>query len=37
VNTLTGEGVFKALDGARVIVDVFNAPDWDDDAVMHFF
>jgi uncharacterized protein YbjT (DUF2867 family) len=37
VNTLTGEGVSEALDGARVVIDVSNAPDWGDDAVMHFF
>src|SRR4051794_22787410 len=37
VNTLTGEGLSEVLDGARVVVDVSNAPDRDDDAVMHFF
>jgi uncharacterized protein YbjT (DUF2867 family) len=37
VNTLTGEGLSEALAGARVVVDVSNAPDWEDDAVMHFF
>jgi uncharacterized protein YbjT (DUF2867 family) len=37
VNTLTGEGLSEVLDGAQVVVDVSNAPDWDDDAVMHFF
>jgi uncharacterized protein YbjT (DUF2867 family) len=37
VNTLTGEGVSEVLEGAQVVVDVSNAPDWDDDAVMHFF
>ena len=37
VNTLTGEGVSEVLHGARVVVDVSNAPDWEDDAVMHFF
>jgi uncharacterized protein YbjT (DUF2867 family) len=37
VNTLTGEGLSEVLSGARVTVDVSNAPDWDDDAVMHFF
>ncbi|MFL5946491.1 MAG: NmrA family transcriptional regulator, partial [Gaiellaceae bacterium] len=26
VNTLTGEGVAEALDGAAVVVDVANAP-----------
>jgi uncharacterized protein YbjT (DUF2867 family) len=37
VNTLTGEGLAEALDGARVVVDVANAPVWDDAAVMDFF
>jgi uncharacterized protein YbjT (DUF2867 family) len=37
VNTLTGEGLSEALDGAQVVVDVSNSPDWADDAVMHFF
>jgi uncharacterized protein YbjT (DUF2867 family) len=37
VNTLTGEGLSEALEGAEVVVDVSNAPDWEDDAVMHFF
>ena len=37
VNTLTGEGLAEALQGAHVVVDVSNAPAWDDDAVMEFF
>ena len=37
VNTLTGEGLTEVLEGAEVVVDVSNAPDWQDDAVMHFF
>jgi uncharacterized protein YbjT (DUF2867 family) len=37
VNTLTGEGLPEVLEGAQVVVDVSNAPDWDDDAVMNFF
>jgi uncharacterized protein YbjT (DUF2867 family) len=37
VNTLTGEGLSEVLEGAQVVVDVSNAPDWEDDAVMHFF
>ena len=37
VNTLTGEGLSEVLEGAEVVVDVSNAPDWEDDAVMHFF
>jgi uncharacterized protein YbjT (DUF2867 family) len=37
VDTLTGEGLAEALEGARVVVDVANAPAWDDAAVMDFF
>jgi uncharacterized protein YbjT (DUF2867 family) len=37
VNSLTGEGVAEALEGAQVVVDVANAPDWDDAAVLDFF
>jgi uncharacterized protein YbjT (DUF2867 family) len=37
VNTLTGEGLAKALNGAQVVVDVSNAPSWEDKAVLEFF
>jgi uncharacterized protein YbjT (DUF2867 family) len=37
VNTLTGEGLAEALEGAQVVVDVANAPVWDDQAVLDFF
>jgi uncharacterized protein YbjT (DUF2867 family) len=37
VNTLTGEGLAEALKGATVVVDVSNAPSWEDNAVMKFF
>jgi uncharacterized protein YbjT (DUF2867 family) len=37
VNTLTGEGLAEALEGAQVGVDVANAPAWDDAAVIDFF
>lgn len=37
VNTITGEGLAEALKGASVVVDVSNAPDWEDTAVMKFF
>ena len=37
VNTITGEGLAKALTGAQVVVDVSNAPSWDDKAVLEFF
>ena len=37
VNTLTGEGLAEALEGAQVVVDVANAPSWEDKAVLDFF
>ncbi|HVT27397.1 MAG TPA: SDR family oxidoreductase [Lacipirellulaceae bacterium] len=37
VNTLTGEGLAAALAGTAVVVDVSNAPSWEDRAVMEFF
>ena len=37
VNTITGEGLASAFEGAQVVVDVSNAPVWDDAAVMEFF
>src|SRR6185369_15104425 len=37
VNTLTGEGLAGALKGAEVVVDVANAPSWEDKAVLEFF
>ena len=37
VNTITGEGLAEALTGAQVVVDVANAPEWEDKAVMEFF
>ena len=37
VNTITGEGLTEALAGAQVVVDVANAPSWEDKAVLKFF
>ena len=37
VNTITGEGLAKALTGAQVVVDVANSPSWEDTAVLDFF
>ena len=37
VNTITGEGLAEALKGAQVVVDVANAPSWEDKAVLEFF
>jgi len=37
VNTITGDGLADVMAGADVVVDVSNAPVWDDDAVREFF
>lgn len=37
VNTITGEGLAEVLAGADVVVDVTNAPSWEDKAVLEFF
>jgi uncharacterized protein YbjT (DUF2867 family) len=37
VNTLTGEGLAEALEGADVVVDVSNSPSFEDRAVLEFF
>ena len=37
VNTFTGEGLAETLTDAQVVVDVANAPSWEDKAVMEFF
>jgi len=37
VNTLTGEGLAEALEGAEVVIDVSNAPNWGDAEVLDFF
>jgi uncharacterized protein YbjT (DUF2867 family) len=37
VNTITGVGLADALAGAEVVVDVANAPLWEDKAVLEFF
>jgi uncharacterized protein YbjT (DUF2867 family) len=37
VDTFTGKGVAKAVTGAQVVVDLANAPQWDDKAVLEFF
>jgi uncharacterized protein YbjT (DUF2867 family) len=37
VNTVTGEGLPQTLAGAQVVVDVANAPSWEDKAVLAFF
>ena len=37
VNTITGQGLAEALQGASVVVDVSNSPSFEDAAVMEFF
>jgi uncharacterized protein YbjT (DUF2867 family) len=37
VNAITREGLAEAVDGADVVVDVANAPNWEDQAVLEFF
>jgi uncharacterized protein YbjT (DUF2867 family) len=37
VDSVTGEGVWQALSGADVVIDVTNSPSFDDDAVLTFF
>jgi uncharacterized protein YbjT (DUF2867 family) len=37
VNSVTGEGLGDALEGASVVVDVTNSPSWEDAAVLKFF
>src|SRR6476646_9364539 len=37
VNTLTGQGLADALQGAAVVVDVSNSPSFEEKAVMDFF
>ena len=37
VNAITGDGIPEALAVAQIVVDVMNAPAWEDAAVMKFF
>ena len=37
VNTLTGQGLAAALDGASVVIDVSNSPSFEDAAALEFF
>jgi uncharacterized protein YbjT (DUF2867 family) len=37
IDALTGEGLAASLAGAQVVVDVMNAPSWEDQAVLEFF
>lgn len=37
IDSITREGLAAAMDGAQVVVDVANAPSWEDQAVLAFF
>src|SRR5262245_56031450 len=37
VNSITGEGLTTAMAGAQVVIDLANAPSWEDQAVLAFF
>ena len=37
VNTITGDGLAEALEGAEAVIDVSNSPSFEDEAVMDFF
>ncbi len=37
VDTITGEGLARALDGTQVVVDLSNSPSFEDRAVLEFF
>jgi uncharacterized protein YbjT (DUF2867 family) len=37
VNTVTGEGLLEAIDGAQVVIDVSNSPSFEESAATEFF
>src|SRR5437870_1322466 len=37
IDSITGKGLTETLTGAQVVVDVTNAPSWEDKAVLEFF
>src|ERR1041384_1469387 len=37
VNSITGEGLDEAMAGTQVVIDLANAPSWEDKAVLEFF
>jgi uncharacterized protein YbjT (DUF2867 family) len=37
VNTITGQGLFEALAGTQVVIDLANSPSFEDKAVLEFF
>jgi uncharacterized protein YbjT (DUF2867 family) len=37
INTITGDGLKAALDGAQIVIDLANSPSFEDKAVLEFF
>ena len=37
INTFTGEGLAEALENTETVIDLANAPSWEDNAVLNFF
>ncbi|WPU95746.1 SDR family oxidoreductase [Mucilaginibacter sabulilitoris] len=37
INTITGEGLAEAMNHTEVVIDLANAPSWEDQAVLDFF
>src|SRR5215472_2703238 len=37
ITTITGEGLTAAMAGTQVVIDLANAPSWEDQAVLEFF
>src|SRR6201990_2071153 len=37
VNSITGEGLKEAMEGAQVVIDLANSPSFEDKAVLEFF
>jgi uncharacterized protein YbjT (DUF2867 family) len=37
INSITGEGLKEAMDGAQVVIDLANSPSFEDKAVLEFF
>jgi uncharacterized protein YbjT (DUF2867 family) len=37
ITSITGEGLKEAMAGAHVVIDLANAPSWEDQAVLEFF
>ena len=37
INSITGEGLKEAMDGAQVVIDLANSPSFEEKAVLQFF